>query len=256
MKKIIILLFVLAITLRLYSIFPNKIILGYDQIRDLFAAKNMWVDKDLKIIGPTAGNNLNLHHGVAFLYYILPPIVIFNGNPFWISVWNCFISSFAVIIIYLFSKSLFKDKVAAAISAYITAVSYYFISYAGWIGNPSPTLVTVPLTFYFLWKFMNGNQKSIIFSLLFLGLSIQFELFFIYLIPVLIGILILFRQKLPNKKIIILSLFVFLLTIFTMIATEIKYNFSGAKDIFGSVFMGETQGQGIINNLLAGVTHY
>ncbi|MEK7169186.1 MAG: glycosyltransferase family 39 protein [Patescibacteria group bacterium] len=251
MKKIIILLFVLAFTLRLYSIFPNKIILGYDQIRDLFVAKNMWIDKDLKIIGPTAGNNLNLHHGVAFLYYILPPIVIFNGNPFWISVWNCFISSFAVIIIYLFSKSLFKDKVAAAISAYITAVSYYFISYAGWIGNPSPTLVTVPLTFYFLWKFINGNQKSLIFSLLFLGLSIQFELFFIYLIPVLIGILILFRQKLPNKKIIILSLLIFLLTISTMIATEIKYNFSGMKDIFGAVFMGETQGQGIINNLLA-----
>ena len=104
MKKIIILLFLLAFTLRVYSIFPNKIILGYDQIRDLFAAKSMWVDGDLKIIGPTAGNNLNLHHGVAFLYYVLPPIIMFNGNPFWISVWKSLINSLAVIIIYLFCK--------------------------------------------------------------------------------------------------------------------------------------------------------
>lgn len=250
MKKVIILLFLLAFSLRVYSVFPNKIILGYDQIRDLFAAKNMWVDGDLKIIGPTAGNNLNLHHGVAFLYYVLPPIIMFNGNPFWISVWNSFISSLAVIIIYKFSKSLFKDKVAAIISAFITAVSCYFISYAGWIGNPAPTLVTVPLVFYFLWKYINGDQKSFIFSLLFLGLSIQFELFFIYLIPVLIGILILFKQKLPSKKIILLSLLAFLLITSTMIATEIKYNFSGIKDIFGAVFMGKIQGAGIINNFL------
>ena len=250
MKKIIILLFILAFTLRVYSIFPNKIILGYDQIRDLFAAKNMWVDGDLKIIGPTAGNNLNLHHGVAFLYYVLPPIIMFNGNPFWISVWNSLINSLAVIIIYLFSKSLFKDNVSATIAAFITAVSYYFVSYAGWIGNPAPTLVTVPLFFYFLWKYINGDQKSLILSSLFLGLSIQFELFFIYLIPVLIGVLILFRPKLPSKKIIFLSLFVFLLTVSTMIATEIKYNFSGIKDIFGAVFLGKTQGQGMVNNLI------
>jgi hypothetical protein len=33
------------------------------------------ISGDLRIIGPTAGNNPNLHHGVAYLYYLALPIL-------------------------------------------------------------------------------------------------------------------------------------------------------------------------------------
>lgn len=248
MKKALILLFVLALTVRIYSFFPSNVILGYDQIRDLFTAKSIWYEKDIKIIGPTAGNNLNLHHGVAFLYYVLPPIVLFKSNPFWISVWNSVFNSLSVVVIYFFAKSLFKNKIAAFVSAFIASISYYFVSYSGWIGNPSPTLLTVPIFFFALWEYLQGKKQGLVIASFFLGLSIQFELFLIYLIPVTIIIWVLFRPKFAGYKVLAFSLLSFVVATSTMILTEIKFKFAGAKDILSAVFGGSTQGEGITKN--------
>lgn len=256
MKKIITLLFIFGLAIRIYSFFPSNIILGYDQVRDLFTAKSIWYEKDIKIIGPTAGNNLNLHHGVAFLYYVLLPIVLFKSDPFWISVWNSIFNSLSVVVLYFFAKSLFKSKPTGLVSAFIAAISYYFVSYSGWISNPSPTLLIVPLFFFFFWKFLIHNSKFLILAAIFLGLSIQFELFFIYLLPVSVVIWIIFRPKFPGLKILALSLGSFLIATSTMILTEIKFKFVGTRDIFLSVFGGSTQGEGIVKNFDYFITGY
>lgn len=247
-KKIIFFLFVFALVLRIHSFFPSNIILGFDQIRDLFTARSIWYDHDLKIIGPTAGNSSSLHHGVAFWYYLIPPVILGGGNPFWVSLWGSIINSLSVIAIYFFARSLFKNKIAAFASAFVAAVSHYFVLFSSWIGNPGPTLLTVPLFFYCLWKFIEGNRKYMIYSAFFLGLSIQFELFFIYLILLLPIVLIMFRPKNPGLKFMLYSILSFALATSTMIATEIKYSFAGVREILGAVFSGTSRGAGIAGN--------
>lgn len=147
----------LGLIFRLVSIYPNSVILGFDQARDLFAARRIYVEGDLRIVGPTAGNNAALHHGVAFLYFIIPPIFLGGGNPFWVSLWLSVFNLASAFVLYLFAKSLFKSKRAGLIAAFLASISYYFVQFAGWISNPSPTLLTVPLAFYSLWRYRQGQ---------------------------------------------------------------------------------------------------
>jgi hypothetical protein len=99
------LIVLLGLALRIYSIYPNNIILGFDQARDLFMAKTIFTHGDIKIIGPTAGNNTDLHHGIAWIYFVLPAVVVGGGNPFWVSLWNSLFNLLAVFIVYELARS-------------------------------------------------------------------------------------------------------------------------------------------------------
>ena len=77
----IILIFILGLTIRFLSPYPANTIIEFDQARDLFDAKKIILG-DIRTVGPTAENNANLHHGVAFLYYIIPPMILAKSNPF------------------------------------------------------------------------------------------------------------------------------------------------------------------------------
>ncbi|MBX4205920.1 glycosyltransferase family 39 protein, partial [Candidatus Microgenomates bacterium] len=240
LRLLLILIFALAIIFRIYNIYPNNVIIGFDQARDLFISQSIYKSFDLKIIGPTAGNNTDLHHGIAWIYFMLPPLMLFNGNPFWVSVWNSLINAAGVFIIFFFVKSLFKNEKTAFVSAFIWAISFYLIQYSGWLSNPGPTLVTVPLFFWGMWEWIkqmknnSPNQWGLVLALFSLGLSIQFELFFIYLIPIFFLLWIVFVKKLPSLKSFAVSVLAFCLVTSTMIITEVKYNFSGVKSILGA----------------------
>lgn len=230
------LIFTLGLFLRIASVYPANTIVGFDQARDLFDSQAIAKVRnltDLRIVGPTAGNNANLHHGVAFLYFILPPIIFFGGNPFWIAVWGGFFNSGTAIVLFFFAKSLFKSEKAGFIVAFISAVSYYFIQFSGWIGNPGVTLFTVPIFFLGLWKYRK-NKKWLPVAAFFLGLSIQFELFFIYLIPITLVLFLALKMKWPDIKILLVSILAFCLSTSTMILTEVKFGFSGVKSLLAS----------------------
>ncbi|KKR86100.1 MAG: hypothetical protein UU32_C0022G0005 [Candidatus Woesebacteria bacterium GW2011_GWB1_41_10] len=246
-KKLYLLVFALAFLFRILFILPGNIILGFDQVRDLSSSWSIYKDLDLKIIGPTAGNNPDLHHGILFLYYILPPLIFFGGSPIAVALWNAFFNALIYLVLFNFAKSLFKNNKVAIISACLSAVSFYLIEYSAWISNPSPTLLIVPLFFFFLWKFIDQDSRFMIPAAFFLGLSIQFELFFLYLIPVFILGILLFRKK--DIKQILFSFAAFCLATLTMILTEIKYHFSGVRSLLESFLVVGTSNQGFINNL-------
>ncbi len=233
--RILVLIFVLGLALRLLSIFPHNIILGFDQARDLFAARSIVTERNVKIIGPTAGNNTSLHHGVAFLYLIIPPIFLGGGNPFWISLWLSLFNLGGAGILYLLAKSLFKSEKAGLIAATLTSLSYYFIQFAGWISNPTPTLLTVPLAFYGLWEYKQGKSWGLPLGLFFLGLSIQFELFFLYLIPVFILLWFILKPKFPDLKLFTSSFLLLILSLSTMLLTEFKFRFGGISSLVAGV---------------------
>src|SRR3990172_4913152 len=74
-------------------------------------------------------------------------------------------------------------------------------------------------------------------SLFFLGLSIQFELFFLYLIPVFVVLSIILKPKFPDLKLFTSSFLLLALSLSTMIATEIKFRFSGILSLFGDILL-------------------
>ncbi len=177
--------------------------------------------------------------------------MIFGGNPFWVSAWTSLFNVFSVFIVYELTKSLFKSKKAGLISAFLVSVSYYFIQYAGWLSNPSPTLTTVPLFFLGIWKYSEKKNWGLVLSMFALGLSIQFELFFIYLIPVLFLVCFVLKLGFPNLKTLLLSIGSFSLVTSTMILTEFKFHFSGVLAILGA-----GQKVGGDSNLLENIPKY
>jgi|WetSurSiteA1Bulk_404760.scaffolds.fasta_scaffold01882_3 hypothetical protein len=249
-------IFLLAFILRVKSIWPANYVVGFDQARDLFDVKVMLETGHLRIIGPTAGNSPSLHHGILFLYYILPPLLLFQGNPVSVSLWNSLFNASLVFVLYSLSLLMFKDKFKALVTAGLTAVSFCLIEYSGWFSNPTVTIFTVPVFFLGLWLYYLKKDWGLVLAFFFLGLSIQFELFFIYLLPVTILLFLLLRMKWPNFKTILFSTLVLCLSLSTMIATEIKFKFSGVK-----VLLGISQSEGVdkglfLENLKRFITKY
>lgn len=234
MRKIVIILFIASFLLRVFFIIPSNTVIGFDQARDLWDATTIFRDTNIRIVGPTAGNNPNLHHGVAWLYFIIPPLIIFQGNPIGVVIWNGFFSALLTVVLFYFAKSLFGDKKSSLISSIIVGVSFYYIQFAGWLSNSTVCLFTVPVFFFGLWEYYKGKKWGLPLSFLFLGLTIQFELFFVYLIPTFIIAWIILKPKFPNFKLVATSAFLFVLSTSTMILTEIKFNFAGIKSILGA----------------------
>ena len=249
----LVLIFVFAFIIRFLSAWPANTIIGFDQARDLFDSAKI-LQGDLRIIGPTAGNNPNLHHGVLWLYFITIPL-IFSHNPIYVVLWNSLFNAFSAVVIYLLARDLFNSKKVGIIAGIITAVSYYYVSFSGWLSNPTLTLLTVPLFFYGAWKYYQKKAWGLPLSMLALGLSIQFELFFIYLIPVFILLWLILMPRAPNIKTIIISVAVLLASLSTMIATEIKFHFAGVLSILGAgKLVGETH-TSFLNLLKDFLTH-
>ncbi len=239
MRKIIFGIFLLGFLVRILSVVPSNTIIGFDQARDLFASITIYRDHDLKIIGPTAGNNPNLHHGVLFWYYLVVPLFVSGGSPIAAVIWNLLFNAFGIIVLYYLARDIFKSKKAGIIAATVTAFSYYYVQFGGWLSNPTGTFFTLPLFFYGIWKYYEGKKWGLPLAFLFLGLTIQFELFFVYLIPTGIIAWIILRPKWPSLKLLFFSVFTFMAATSTMIATEIKFHFEGIKSIlFAGNFVG------------------
>lgn len=225
-------IFTFAFFIRFLSVWPANTILGFDQARDLFDARKI-ISGDLRIVGPTAGNNANLHHGVAFLYFLIPPLLL-SGNPIWAVLWNSLFNAASSLVLFFFAKSLFKSEKAGIIAAILAAVSYYFIQFSGWLSNPTVTLFTVPFFFWGLWEYKNNHLWGLPLAAFFLGLSIQFEIFFLYLIPTGLILWLILKPKFPGLKIFIFSLLALCSSLSTMILTEIKFHFSGIRALLAA----------------------
>jgi len=251
-------IFLLGLVFRIFSVWPNNTIVGFDQVRDFFSVQKI-LQGDWLIIGPTAGNNPSLHHGIAYIYYLLLPLFLGHGNPMWAVYWNCLFNAFSIFTIYLLGKEMFSKK-TGLISAFLFAIAYQLIQYSGWLSNPTVTVTTVPLFFLFLWRYIKNTKHELYLPLVlfFLGLSIQFELFFLYLIPIPILIWVISRPKWPTVKTLFLSTSALLISLSTMVLTEIKFGFAGVKSVLRAGQMvggGKTDYLSFINRYFETFSH-
>lgn len=227
-KFAVLLIFIVAIILRLLYIRDANIIFDFDQIEDQFYTYKLAVDRDLLIIGRAVYGDARLHHGVFYYYYNLIPFLISSGNFFVSVYWNIFFNSAVSILIFFLSKSIFQKNLPAVLSAFIASFSFEMIKFSSWLTIDTVSIFTTTLFYFGLWLFYKGKKWGLVLALLFLGLSLQADLSFLYLFPILLIFWIIFKPKIPGFRWFIISLLAFLAATSTLILTEIKLNFSGA----------------------------
>ena len=223
------LIFIFGFWLRYKNIEGYNIIIDYDQIEDQFYTYTIAVDHKLAIIGRAIYGDPRLHHGIFYYYYNFIPFLLSSGSFLTSVYWNSFFNTATAVILFILAKLMFKKILPAFLTAIIVASSFEFIKFSNWLTIDTAAIFLVPLFFLGLWNYFQSRQWGLILTAISLGLSIQTDLSFLYLILILVIYWIIFRPKIPNSKTLLLSILGFLITISTLILTEIKLNFAGVK---------------------------
>lgn len=219
-----------GLVLRIANTKGFNTLFDYDQYEDLFHTRKILLG-DPPIIGRAVYGNPNLHHGVFYFYYNLIPYLLFKASPVAIIAWNNIFNICAGAIIFILAKLISKNNLSALISAFIVSVSYEYIQFSGWISSAAPGLFSVPLYFLGLWAYYRGKKWGLPATAFGLGMSIQLDLLFIYLVPIFVVFFLLFRPKLPSVKTLLVSGSILLAFASTFILTEIKLGFTGINTL-------------------------
>ncbi len=235
MKKgqiVLIFIFVAALITR-FIFFFDSTYFGFDEARDAFTSQAIYLNHDLKLIGPPA-NAPGLFHGPMFWYLLGPIYLIGHGSPYFASMIFRIINSLGVLLIFIIVKKLFNQK-TALIAAAIFAFSFEESQYAMYVGHPSLVI--------FAWMAVFGgavillkNSKSFWGLPLLLGgaaMGAQLEFPFFILLPTSWLLVILLRKQLPKVKLKswMVAIFAVCLFLSTYLVAELKYNFRSLKTV-------------------------
>lgn len=229
-KIILIAIFFIALVLRWLYLPQGAVSFAFDQARDGFIVNEM-IKGDLKILGPSVSGVPGLYHGVLYYYIILPAYLVGKGNPVVVAYWLSFLSSFGTFVVYWLAKVMFKKFTPAILSALIFAFSFEATQYSNLLTNASMAMWFVPLIYVglYLWIDKLSNLAPIITGLA-LGLSIQSEFACGYHILSILFWLVIYKEKITKKDLFMATL-VFLISISTMIFSEIKFGYTGISGL-------------------------
>ncbi len=225
-RNVIKLLLIILIGLILRYVFIpfGALTFSYDQGRDAFIVREILAG-DFKIQGPPSSTP-GLYHGV-FYYYLLAPFYFLGlGNPiypvFGLAVLNCL----GILLMYYFARELNFSRPISLTLALFYAFSFEQSQYAVWLSNPSYAALTVPLYYYFLFKSRGQNRWSPLLAGLFLGLSIQADIFLAYhIFPLLILFII---RTIPfTKQLLAKFITGLLIGILPLVIAQFKFGFTG-----------------------------
>ncbi len=230
---IVSLIFILAIAIRLLY-WNGTMMFGYDQARDMFQAREVWESDHFKLLGPKT-DIPGLFHGPLYWYLISPVLELSHGNPYSARALIVILNSLSIFFIYDLTKSLFNKR-SALLSSLIFAFSFEASQYARWISNPSPAVLTSTISFWALYKLLQGKKWALAVLLFSWGLSIQFQFFMLYQLVIFLIIWFLYKgftlPKIPIKWFVI-SIGGFLLSTVTFILAEFAFHFQGLAGFTG-----------------------
>jgi len=222
--KVLILIFILGFFLRIIG-GVGSLLFTYDQARDAIYSMGIFSGQ-LKIVGP-ASDVPGLFHGPLFYYLIAPAYYLAGGYPNFVYLEMIFINLLSVVPLFILVKKLFNNAQIALLSALLFSISFETVSYARWISNPALAIPAFAIFYLGLWMAINREKYGFIFLSIGCGLAVQSEVFLVYLIPFLILCLLLYKAKVTDRRLIVLSAIIFLLFIFSYILAELKFHFQG-----------------------------
>lgn len=228
---LVLIILIFGFWLRYKNIEGYNLVLDFDQIEDQLYTYTIVIDHNPAIIGRAVYGDPNLHHGVFYYYYNFIPFLLSAGNFLISAYWNSFFNLATAIILFILAKLMFQKTLPAFLTVMIAVSSFEFIKFSNWLTIDTVAIFLVPLFFFGLWNYYQERNWGLILGLMTLGLCIQTDLSFLYLIAIFVIYWIVLRPAMPNSKLLVLSMVGFLTTISTLILTEIKLNFAGIKTL-------------------------
>lgn len=178
-----IVLYCLISLLILYSTYLSSSYVRYqdlgfntDLARDFLLLADVVNTHKLPLIGPRSGGIPGIFHGPLWIYLNLPAFILGKGNPitvgwFWVS-----LSFFTSCITFFVGKKLFGTLIGL-LSALL--VSVLLIRPTPFLFNPFGAVMLFPLFFYAFMRYLQTKRYLfLLFALLLLGCSIQFQIAF------------------------------------------------------------------------------
>lgn len=234
---------ILAFFVRVYRI-GDLLGFYYDQGRDALVIWKLWHVGKPFLIGPITGLK-GIYLGPLYYYLIAPFYLIGGGNPVYPATFLVFLSTLAVLMIYLLGRDM-HGRGAGIFAATIAAFSYYIVKTSRWFSNPSPILLFSLLLLYSMWRIIKskssskssststgtirfpsllGINKWWIAVALLLGVSLQFEsASAVFYIPVVVIFALWQKKKLPNLKTQLFSIGIFLVTLVPQIIFNFRHD--------------------------------
>jgi len=129
-----------------------------DQIRDCFTVRNLVINHEPVLVGPSAAPFPDL--GPVY-YYIIAPSMLFSQEPEAICAWIAILNTISIILCYKLGCELFGEQVGL-LSALLYAVSPTNVTFSKLIWNPSILPPFTAALFYSAAKVLKGVSKYVI----------------------------------------------------------------------------------------------
>ncbi len=225
-SNIILSFIILNVFLSAWWLIHDDIRYDVDISRDFLLIEEMATIKPFTLIGSHTSIG-GVFHGPLWYYLNLPAFLIGEGNPLVIGWFWFLLSIITLVIFYLITKKLF-NKTTALLATLLYSANSIINPVFGlkMFFPPYGAVLLSPAFFYFFIKYLDSkNPKYLIFTLLILGLIIQFEMAFG--VPIL-GLTILFLGyfMFKNKLLKHLTFFpIIFLPLSTFIIFDLRHQF-------------------------------
>lgn len=239
----------LAFTIRVFRI-DQTLNFFYDQGRDaLVIWELIHSPHKLFLIGPTTGL-AGVFRGPFYYYLIAPFYWLGRGNPLYPEVFLVLTSIAALWLMYVLAKEI-GGKTSAIITLLLGSFSFEIIYASRWLSNPTPMLLLSMLLVWSLFKIYDGKKNYWILLSLILGLSFfsfgsSGELFYFPAVAFFAVWQFFFTKrgikKIPNVKILIASVVVFLLTFAPLFIFNLRHGNILENGVLGQMGSGKSFG--------------
>lgn len=230
MKKIFVLILVLAALLRFYQVGDYIQFLG-DQGRDVLVVKRMIVDHKWTLLGPNASVG-GFFTGPVYYYFMIPFLWLANFDPVGPAVMAGFFGLGTIILLYFFCRDLLGQKVAI-IAAFFASIAPKMVDISRYSWNPNPVPFFTLLTLYCLYLSAVKNKWYFTFASG-IAAGIMYQLHYINLAfaPVIgLILLLIFPKKYWFKQILIIG-GGFLLGVAPFLLFELRHGFPNTLSVW------------------------
>ena len=225
-------IFVVALLFRFYA-FRESIYFAYDQARDAFEAQDIYVNRNIKILGLPATGNMGIYHGPLFWYMTGPMYLLFHGDPAGVSAIFRVINALGVILIFVIASKMINKRVGL-MAAFLYAISFEETQYAFYVGNPTLGVIFIPLIYLgalLIYQKSKYRNWSLILMFGSAAAATQMNLMFAYNFGVVLLLLVIVRKQVKELPLSawVWGILSMLLILSSYFLAEIKFNFRETK---------------------------
>lgn len=242
--NIVLLIFIIAtgVLLRLWKL-SELFHFTYDEEIFAFVGKRMFVNYHIPLIGGVTP----MHVHVAPYFYWLSGFFLFLSklNPLGWGVVSAVLSAVTMGVLYKLGKTIF-DKRVSLIAVFIYNFSFYMNifdrHYWGLVFDGMLSL----LTFYFLYKIIQGKEKYLVLLTGVLAFGIHTDLSTLTLVVLTVISWIIFKPKVSGK-ILSVGILVFLISFMPLVLFDLRHDFSNSRGILQYIEEVHEGRKGVLN---------